>query len=383
MTNVQKSFIREILKVTVDPQIISFAGGLPNPQTFPVEEIETAASKVLKNDGKNTLQYSTTEGYLPLRQYIVDRYKLKKGLDISPDDILITNGSQQALDLIGKAFVDKDDDVIIESPGYLGAIQALSMYEPNFHVVPLNDDGIDIETFRGQISKFNPKIFYSVPNFQNPTGITYSSQKRVELANVLSNSKTIMIEDDPYGELRFLGENLPSMKSYLSNNIILLGSFSKIISPGMRLGWVCANQEVMEKLIIAKQASDLHSNFLSQRIIYQYLVDCDLDDHIERIKQLYKAQRNFMISGIDEYFPKDFRTTRPEGGMFLWVEMPDSISSIKLFDIASKEKVVFVPGDPFYINITDSNAMRLNYTNSTEEDIEIGIKRLVNALKKY
>lgn len=381
MSNIQKSFIREILKVTVDPQVISFAGGLPNPSSFPVEEVGKAAQKVLTEDGSNVLQYSTTEGYLPLRQYIADRYMKKKGIEVEPDEILITNGSQQGLDLIGKVFLDKGDDIIIEKPGYLGAIQALSIFEPKLHAVSLLDDGIDTDSLEKALKEHNPKLFYAVPNFQNPSGITYTAQNREKVASILHNYNTIFIEDDPYGELRFMGQDVPSMKTYLKDNVILLGSFSKIIAPGMRLGWICAKREIMEKLIIAKQASDLHTNYFSQRVAHQYLADNDVDNHIQKIRKLYKGQRDCMVSMIEKYFPQEVKSTKPEGGMFLWATLPEGFSSLELFEIASKEKVVFVPGDPFYINEKGTNTMRLNYTNSTEDKIEEGIKRLSAAIK--
>ncbi|HOM03317.1 MAG TPA: PLP-dependent aminotransferase family protein [Acetivibrio sp.] len=380
--NLHKSFIREILKVTVNPEVISFAGGLPNPASFPVEAVEKATQKVLNDDGSSVLQYSTTEGYLPLRQYIAERYLKKKGIIIDPDEILITNGSQQGLDLIGKVLLNKNDDIILEEPGYLGAIQALSIFEPKIHTVPLRDDGIDINLLEEVLKKYNPKLFYAVPNFQNPSGITYTAQNRESVANVLKNTGTIFVEDDPYGELRFMGEDVPSMKTYLGDNVILLGSFSKIIAPGMRLGWICAKREIMEKLIIAKQASDLHTNYFSQRVVYQYLVDNDIDSHIKKITELYMEQRNCMVSMIEKYFPKDVKSTKPEGGMFLWATLPEGFSSLELFEIASKKNVAFVPGDPFYINKKGTNTMRLNYTNSTEEKIEEGIKRLSEAIKQ-
>lgn len=381
MNNVHKSFIREILKATVNPQVISFAGGLPNPSSFPIEQIQKASQKVLSEDGSNVLQYSTTEGYLPLRQYIADRYLKKKGVKIDPEEILITNGSQQGLDLIGKVLLNKNDDILLERPGYLGAIQSLSIFEPTFHTVPLLDDGVDIEILEETIKKYNPKLFYAVPNFQNPSGITYTAQNREKVASILKNSNTLFIEDDPYGELRFIGQDVPSMKTYSKDNVILLGSFSKIIAPAMRLGWVVANREIMDKLITAKQASDLHTNYFAQRVVYQYLADNDIDRHIQKIRELYKGQRNSMVSMIEKYFPEEVKSTKPEGGMFLWATLPEGFSSLELFDIASKKNVAFVPGDPFYVNETGTNTMRLNYTNSTEEMIEEGIKRLSVAIK--
>lgn len=380
MNNVHKSFVREILKVAANPQVISFAGGLPNPSSFPVLEVQNATHKVLNDDGYNVLQYSNTEGYLPLRQYIAERY-FKKGVVVDPNEILITNGSQQGLDLIGKVLLNKNDDILMERPGYLGAIQAFSVFEPKFHTVPVVDDGVDIDSLKEVVKSYEPKLFYGVPNFQNPSGITYTAQNREIVANILNEYNTIFIEDDPYGELRFMGQDVPSMKTYLGDNTILLGSFSKIVAPAMRLGWICARHEIMEKLIIAKQASDLHTNYFSQRVIHQYLIDNNIDNHIKKITELYKGQRNCMVSMIEKYFPQEVKSTKPEGGMFLWATLPEGFSSLELFDMAIKQNVAFVPGDPFYINEKGTNTMRLNYTSSTEEKIEEGIKRLSEAIK--
>lgn len=382
MSHVKKSFIREILKVTQNPDVISFAGGLPNPSSFPVEEISEATQKVLLEDGRNVLQYSTTEGYLPLRRMIADRYAKRFGLKISPDEILITNGSQQALDLISKVFLNKGDAVLIERPGYLGAIQALSFYEPEFHTVALGDDGVDLKSLEGSLKNHHPKFFYTVPNFQNPSGLTYSLENRKKVAELLKRNNTILIEDDPYGELRFIGEDMPPMKTFLGENGILLGSFSKIVSPGMRLGWLCANPEIMEKIIIAKQASDLHTNYFSQRVVCQYLTDCDLDAHICKIKEMYRAQRNCMVEMVKRYFPAEVKYTQPQGGMFMWVTLPQGMSSLELFEFVANENVAFVPGDPFYVDKTNTNTLRLNYTNSNETEIEEGIKRLGKAIEK-
>lgn len=381
MNHIQKSFIREILKVTVNPQVISFAGGLPNPTTFPVEEIQQAAQKVLSENGNNVLQYSTTEGYLPLREYIANRYK-KKGIEVEPEEILITNGSQQGIDLLGKIFINRGDNILIERPGYLGAIQALSIFEPEFHAVPLLEDGIDTDYLEEILEAYRCKLFYAVPNFQNPSGIAYTEQKRKKAADILKKHRTVFIEDDPYGELRFMGEDAPSMRTYLDEQAVLLGSFSKIIAPGMRIGWICAKKDIMDKLIVAKQASDLHTNFFSQRVVYRYLVDNEIDFHIEKIRKLYKEQRDCMVHMIEKYFPKEIKYTKPQGGMFLWVTLPEGFSSLKLFDIAIKDNVAFVPGDPFYVNEYDTNTLRLNYSNSNESVIEEGIKRLSKAINQ-
>ncbi|MCX9026196.1 MAG: PLP-dependent aminotransferase family protein, partial [Candidatus Methanoperedens sp.] len=347
MKTTSKSFIREILKVTQQPEVISFAGGLPNPRFFPAEEIARASTKVLADDGRNVLQYSTSEGYLPLREFISKRYLRKNGLNIEPDDILITNGSQQGIDLIGKVFLNKGDRVVIERPGYLGAIQAFSIFEPIFRSVPLLDDGIDTDLLEKALSEDDAKLLYTIPNFQNPSGITYSGQKRKDVADILENHNAICVEDNPYGEIRFTGEDLPCIRKY-SENTILLGTFSKIISPGLRIGWICAGKEIMEKLIVAKQAADLHSNSLSQRIVHQYLMDNDIDEHIIKIRAAYGKRRDLMIEMMAEYFPEEVKYTKPEGGMFLWVTLPEGASSLDLFELAVKENVAFVPGNPFY-----------------------------------
>ncbi len=382
MATTHKSFIREILKVTQDSNVISFAGGLPNPKLFPVRELADACRKVLCQDGENVLQYSTTEGYLPLREYIAERYFVKRGLQASPDEILITNGSQQCLDLVGKVFLNKGDRIIIERPGYLGAIQAFGIFEPEFVPIPLLDDGIDTDLFEKALKANKTKFFHTVINFQNPSGVTYSRQKREKIAEIIKGYNMVLVEDNPYGELRFMGEDLPSMKSYLPDSTIVLGSFSKVVTPGLRLGWIFAAPDVMEKIVIAKQSSDLHSNYLSQRAVYQYLIDNDLDEHILNIREVYKRQRDMMVLRIEEYFPEEIKCTKPEGGMFLWVTLPKNISSLRLLKLATKENVAFVPGKAFYVDGGGDNTLRLNFSNSDEEKIEVGIKRLAKVIKR-
>jgi 2-aminoadipate transaminase len=304
MRNTPKSFIREILKVTENPDIISFAGGLPNPDLIDVGGIAQAAATVLREDGRTALQYATTEGYPPLRQFIADRYKKRLGLDISPAEILITNGSQQCLDLIGKILIDPGDRIAIERPGYLGAIQVFSLYEPVFVPVELQSEGPDPAAFEMAIAGDTAKLFYGIPNSQNPSGITYSEKRRKACADILAGTRTIMVEDDAYGELRFSDRSYPPFKKYLPDQTLLIGSFSKIVAPGMRLGWICAPQPVMDQLVVAKQASDLHSNYLSQRIASRYLADTDIDAHIRKIRGVYREQRDSMIAAMQNDMPK-------------------------------------------------------------------------------
>ena len=379
MSNVPRSFVREILRVTEDPDMISFAGGLPNPISFPHNEIAESASFVLENSSNEALQYGSTEGYKPLRDYIAKRYG-KSGLDIHPDNILIINGSQQGLDLIGKVFLNSKDVVLLERPTYLAAIQSFGLYEPKFVSVPLLEDGVDIEVLEDMVEALDPKLFYSIPNFQNPTGITYSKNKREKIGGIFNKNNTILVEDNPYGEIRFIGEDLPSIKNYVENSV-LLGSFSKIVSPGMRLGWIVADKEIMNHLITAKQASDLHSNYLTQMIVHRYLTGFDVENHIQHIRNMYRMQRDCMINMIKKYFPSDVKYTQPEGGMFLWVTLPEGMSSMELFEIAIKENVAFVPGEAFYSDNPELNTLRLNFSNSNEKKIEEGIKRLGIAIK--
>ena len=379
MSNVPRSFVREILRVTEDPDIISFSGGLPNPISFPHKEIAESAAAVFKDSSNEALQYGSTEGYKPLRDYIAKRYQ-NSGLDINPDNILMINGSQQGLDLIGKVFLNRDDVVLIERPTYLAALQSFGLYEPKFVSIPLLEDGVDLEVLEDMVESFNPKLFYSIPNFQNPTGITYSKNKREKIGDIFNRNNTILVEDNPYGEIRFIGEDLPFIKNYIENSV-LLGSFSKIVSPGMRLGWIVADKEIMNHLITAKQASDLHSNYLTQMIVHHYLTGYDVENHIQDIRDMYRMQRDCMVNMIKKYFPSDVKYTKPEGGMFLWVTLPEDMSSMELFEIAIKENVAFVPGEAFYSNNPETNTLRLNFSNSNKKKIEEGIKRLGHAIK--
>jgi 2-aminoadipate transaminase len=382
MDRVPRSFIREILKVTQDPEVISFAGGLPNPRYFPVQEIAQAAGEVLSRPDDCGLQYGPTEGYLPLRQYIAQRYRDKMALAVSAEEILIINGSQQGLDLVGKVFIDRAEAVAVEQPAYLGALQAFSVYEPQFYTVPLLEDGLDVDHLESLLGTRRVRLFHTVINFQNPSGITYSLPKRRQLAEVLGRHETVLVEDDPYEPLRFAGEPLPSMRTWLEDRAVLLGSFSKTIAPGLRLGWICAPQPIMDKLVVAKQASDLHSNFLCQRILYQYLMNHDFDAHIATITAAYQRQRDAMVQAIDAHFPAEVTFTRPQGGMFLWATLPAGLSALDLFERAAAQKVAFVPGTPFFLNGGGLRHMRLNFSNAPQDRIEEGIRRLGTIMKQ-
>ena len=382
INNTPSSFIREILKVTQKPEIISFAGGLPNPISFPQEELKISMNRIAEEFGAKIYQYSTTLGLDSLRQYIVDRYKKIWNMDITIDNVIITTGSQQALDLIGKVFVNEGENVLVEKPSYLGLLQSFCMYCANFVAVQLDPDGLNIEDLQKTMEKYNPKVAYLIPNFQNPTGLTYTKEKREQIFDVIKDKDMILIQDDPYGELRFTDdERIPYIGLNKSEKNIYLGSFSKIVTPGMRLGYIIANKEIIKMLETAKQASDLHSNIFGQYLISDYLYHNNLDKHIEKIKKLYKSQAQAMVQAMEEYFPKTVSFTRPKGGMFSWVTLEEGKSSLELFNKAIKKNVAFVPGNPFYIEQNkDVNTLRLNYTNADNETIKEGIKRLAQSL---
>lgn len=375
------SFVRGILKVAADPSIISFAGGLPNPISFPQDALSESMQRIVKDYGSKVFQYSLTAGLPELKRYIAQRYKAKHGLDITEDEIVITTGSQQALDLIAKVLLDRGDGVVVENPTYLAAIQAFSMSMPKFYPVDLTDEGMDVDGLRRALEN-DVKFVYAIPNFQNPTGLTYSAACRERVFAALDERDTVLIEDDPYGELMFGGTRLPYIGAGRLKNSILLGTFSKTCTPGMRTGYiVCKNAELMKHISVAKEASDLHTNIFSQYLIYDYLTHNDYDAHISRITELYRKQADAMISAMRKYFPTTVGYTEPRGGMFLWVTLPDGMSAMSLFPKALENKVAFVPGDPFYVDRKDANTMRLNFTNADCATIEEGIRRLGAILK--
>ena len=377
------SMIRAILKAMQDDEIISFAGGMPNPISFPQEELTKSMKNVVKEYGSKVFQYSITAGLPQLRKFIADRYNKKFDLGITEDDIIITTGSQQALDLLAKVMIDKGDNVLVEKPGYLGALQAFAQYQPNFVPIELQNDGMNLDELQNILQNTKIKFGYVVPNFQNPTGVSYSKEKREKFYEIMKKNNFLLIEDDPYGELRFEGETLPYIAAGKTKNSVLLGSFSKTITPGMRLGYmITKNHKLLLAVNTAKEAADLHTNIFAQYVIWDYLMHNDFDLHIQKIKNLYKEQSSAMVDAIKEYFPKEVKYTIPQGGMFLWVTLPVGMSAMKLFDTAIKEKVAFIPGDPFYVKERNVNALRLNYTNASPETIKEGIKRLGKILEK-
>lgn len=383
MDKIKASEIREILKLTQNPEVISFAGGLPAPEMFPIEEIKQVSIEVLDEMGEKALQYGTTEGHTPLREKIAKRME-KFGIKTTANNILITSGSQQGLDLTGKVFLDPDDVVLCESPSYLGALGAFKQYQPRFIEVPTDDDGMIMEDLE-DIVKTNDriKIIYAVPDFQNPSGRTWSVERRKRLVEIANKYNIPIIEDNPYGELRFEGEIPPSVKSFdTEGRVVFLGTFSKTLCPGFRLGWTCADGEMINKYTLVKQGVDLQTSTISQLQLDRFLDKYDLDKHIEKIIDVYRRRRNLMIKTMKEEFPKEVKFTEPEGGLFTWAVLPEHINARELAKKAIEKKVAFVPGGSFFPNGGNENTLRINYSNMDEERIVIGIKRLAETIKE-
>lgn len=369
------SFIRAILKTTESEEIISFAGGLPNPVSFPMEKLQESTNRVIEKYGSKVFQYSQTAGLVQLREYIANHLNTTQGMNVTAEEIIITTGSQQALDLIGKVLINPGDTVVLEEPGYLGAIQAFSQYRPNMKAVVMEEDGMDMELLQELLEENEAKFIYVVPNFQNPSGLTYSREKREKLLALAREYKVILVEDDPYGDLKFDGKPYGYVSKNKIEGSILLGTFSKTVTPGMRIGYMVIRDPKLRLCInTAKEAADLHSNIFAQYILWDYLEHNDLSQHITKIRKLYKAQCDAMIGAMEKNFPASVKFTRPEGGMFIWATLPENISAMDLFEKASKKGVVFVPGNPFYVDGRIANTMRLNYTNSDEAVITKGIR---------
>jgi 2-aminoadipate transaminase len=366
----QSSFIREILKITQRPEIISFAGGLPSPATFPVERMKAAYDKVLSATGKVALQYGPTDGYAPLREWIA-RSLSTEGTKILPEQILMVSGSQQALDLIGKVLIDEGSRVLVETPSYLGALQAFSVYRPQFASVATDDDGLVPSSIERVAD--GARLLYSLPNFQNPTGRSLSIARRRELVDTCARLGLPLIEDDPYGALSYRGEPMPKMVAMNPEGVIHMGSFSKVLTPGIRLGYVCAPLPLVRRLELAKQAADLHTAQLTQMVVHEVVKDGFLDEHIPTIRALYGNQCQAMLDAMAEHFPAPVSWTRPEGGMFIWVTLPQSVDAMKLLEQAIAARVAFVPGAPFYANAPETNTLRLSFVTVPPERIREGI----------
>lgn len=383
MNNIKASEIRELLKLTQRPEVISFAGGLPAPELFPIEEMKKAAIKVLDQKGAAALQYGPTEGYNPLREKIAKRMAKVK-VNATIDNILITSGSQQGLDFVARVFINPGDVVICESPTYLGAINAFKAYEPRFVEVATDDEGMILEDLEKALKENeNVKFIYVIPDFQNPTGKTWSLERRKGLVELANKYNVAIVEDNPYGELRFEGEILPSLQHFdTEGRVIFLGTFSKILTPGVRLGWICAHPEVLSKFIMVKQGADLQSATTAQMEVDQLLEDYDIEEHIEKIKAVYKKRKDLMIKTMEEEFPEGVTWTNPQGGLFTWVVLPEHLNAREIAVKALEKDVAYVPGGAFFPNGGHENTFRMNYSNMPEDKIVEGIKRLGEVLRE-
>lgn len=374
-----KSFLEELFRVSSDPSIISFAGGLPSAELIDTAGIARATREVMDEEPEVALQYTTTDGYLPLREYIADRYRRRLNIPASAGEIQIVNGSQQCLDLFAKIFLNAGDHVGMERPGYLGAIEAFSLYEPVIDTVPLEEDGLDLEAFGRMVRNNRPKFFYGIPNSQNPSGRTYSQEKRKAIAEILAGTETVFYEDDAFGELFFDAQPRLPVKRYLPDQAVISGSFSKTVAPGMRIGWMFAPAEVLQQFNVVKQAADLHSNFLCQKILHRYLTTSDPDAHIKKIVAVYNRKCRLMCDLFDDLMPA-LSHTNPVGGMFLMATLPEGLSSRKVFDEGVKKKVAVLPGLPFYVDEGGTDTIRLNFSSASEEQITEGMHRLAQVI---
>jgi len=388
------SVIRELLKLTEKPDVISFAGGLPAPEVFPIAEIERATETVLREQGKTALQYAATEGYLPLRELLV-RQMGRYGIKVKPANVMITSGSQQGLDLIGKLFVNPGDRILTESPTYLGALQAWSAYQADYLTVPVDDDGLDVGRLEAQL-RGGPKFLYVLPNFQNPSGVTLSLARRRRLVELANHYGAPIVEDDPYGQLRYEGEHLPPIvqidaelhdcskgECEFTGDVLYLSTLSKTLAPGLRIAWVVAPESVISRLVQMKQGADLHSSTFCQMVAYEVAKDGFLDRHVKTIREVYGERRNAMLGALERHFPEEVRWTKPQGGLFLWITLPEGFDSTRLLKEAlEKEKVAFVPGGSFFPRGGGERTCRLNFSYAGPDRIDEGIRRLGSVIKR-
>ena len=384
MERMQASEIRELLKLTAQPDIISFAGGLPAPELFPVEEIAKVSHDLVLKEGRQLLQYATTEGRPSLRAKIAKRMADKYHTNVDPDDILITTGSQQCLDFAGKLFLDPGDVVLCESPSYLGALNAFNAYQPKFVEVPTDNGGLIPEEL-DKILETTPncKFIYVIPDFQNPTGRTWSMERRQKFMEVVNKHNLPVLEDNPYGELRYEGTILPSLKSMDTKGLVMfLGTFSKIFCPGLRLGWISGKHEIVQEFVKIKQSADLHTSYFDQGVADAYMDNCDLDAHVKEIIALYKHRRDLILECMAKEFPQDVEFTHPQGGLFLWVTLPKGCSAKAVFTKCIEMKVAAVIGDAFYPNGKTDRSLRVNFSNMPDDRIKEGIARMAKAIKE-
>ena len=393
-SGMQSSAIREILKITQKPKVISFAGGLPAPEIFPTERILEATERVIKLQGRQALQYGLTEGFPPLRELTI-RHMSRYGIHCNLENVLITSGSQQALDLIGKILVDPGDKIVVEEPSYLGALQAWNAYQAEYLTVETDEDGMRIDSLENVLKTGEAKFIYALPNFQNPTGRTLPLDRRIALVELSGKYGVPIIEDDPYGQLRFEGENLPTLVAldaqkqpenadncFVCGNVIYLSTFSKTLCPGFRVAWMVAPEAVIARLVQAKQGTDLHTSTFAQMVAYETARGGFLDQHVREIRRVYRERRDLMLSLFDELMPPGVTWTRPAGGLFLWITLPESLNAADLLPKAIEQSVAFVPGSPFYAHGGGENTMRINFSNAQPEQIQLGVERLARVIRQ-
>jgi 2-aminoadipate transaminase len=379
----QSSIIRELLKFTMLPDVISFAGGLPAPEAFPVRDFQDACRWILEHDPEHALQYGPTEGYPPLKDYLIEAMR-KYEIPAVQGNVLFTNGSQQALDLLGRTFIDDGDKIVTERPTYLGAIQAWNYYGPQYLTVRMDDHGMRMDDLEETLAA-NPgvKFIYVLPNFHNPAGTTLSLERRLRLVELAAEHGVFIVEDDPYGELRFEGQDITPIFALHKENTIYLSTFSKTLSPGMRLGWIVAPERVISKIIQAKQGADLHTSSLVQCLAYDICQRGLLRAHVRKVRAIYRERRDAMLAAMEEHFPPEVKWTRPQGGLFLWVRLPECMDAEALLKVAIEEKVAFVPGHAFYPAGGDGRCcLRLNFSYARPEVAEEGIRRLGRAIRR-
>lgn len=383
MAGVSGSAVREILKLTQQPDMISFGGGLPSADSFPMEDLKSILHELTDNLTPGLLQYGETEGYMPLREEVV-KLMATKGVHVPVDDVLITSGSQQGLDLVAKSFINPGDKVVVESPTYLAALQTFRMYGAEFIEAPVDADGVIAEELDKILSsESGVKLIYMIPSFQNPSGRSISTERRKAIMEVVQKYDVILIEDAPYEDLKYTDEVYPSMKSMdTTGQVLYLGSFSKVITPGFRLGYSVAAEPILSRMIIGKQSCDLNCSVFTQAILAEYLKRGLLPEHLEKINAEYKAKRDLMLATLEETMPEGVTWTHPEGGLFLWLELPMHMSTNDMFLSAVEKKVAYVAGDSFYAAGEPHNAMRINFSNATPENIVKGIKILAEVIKE-
>jgi 2-aminoadipate transaminase len=371
----ETSIIREILKISSQPGVISFAGGLPAPELFPLADLKRLSGEAIDKYGADAFQYSLSMGIPQLRTLLAKR-ATERGTPSNLDNILVTAGAQQGIELIARAFIDPGDYVLVENPTYVGALQAFNYYQAKYVTVEMDDEGMLVEQVEERLKKYRPKLIYTVSNFQNPTGITMSQARRRALVDAAIKYNVPIVDDNPYGEIRFSGERVPTLKSYGGDEVIALRSFSKVVSPGLRLGWINGPKQIMVQFEKVKQCTDLHTSSFSQYLIYEFVNQGLLEPQIERIKADYLSKRNCMTQAMEQHFPDEVTWTKPDGGLFLWVQLPEHVSASALLPKAIEQKVAYVYGSPFFANGGGDNCLRLNFSNATLEQIVEGIKRL-------